>query len=125
MLLKGHAGDSLRVDRASRDPITIDHPAITAILMIQPTVLEDIGCLRQRLRFPTLHSESAIVSISLNGLTSIRRISRQASVPVSKRGRMTGQLCVVCSERRFSSIRWVRIMRTTWMPTIRTMPRAG
>jgi len=42
VLLKGHAGDAIRVDRANRErePITLDHPALTVVLCAQPSVLE-------------------------------------------------------------------------------------
>ena len=44
VFLKGHAGDSIRVDRADRTraPITINHPALTIALCLQPSVLEGI-----------------------------------------------------------------------------------
>ena len=42
VFLKGHAGDAIRVDRANRDraPIILDHPALTVVLCVQPSVLE-------------------------------------------------------------------------------------
>ena len=40
--LKGHCGDSIYVDRMSREPECILHPALTAILSIQPSVLNEI-----------------------------------------------------------------------------------
>nr|WP_245982235.1 YfjI family protein [Streptomyces reniochalinae] len=42
IFLKGHAGDRLRVDRRSREE-SIEAPALTMGLAVQPTVLEDIG----------------------------------------------------------------------------------
>ena len=42
VFLKGHAGDRLRVDRRSREE-SIEAPALTMGLAVQPTVLEDIG----------------------------------------------------------------------------------
>lgn len=41
--LKGHSGDTLRVDRQSRDPEFIQNPALTLALMIQPSVLTAIA----------------------------------------------------------------------------------
>jgi replicative DNA helicase len=41
--LKGHSGDTLRVDRQSREPEFIQSPALTLALMIQPSVLVDIA----------------------------------------------------------------------------------
>ena len=43
LFLKGHAGDRLRVDRKGRDPEYVKRPALTLGLMIQPSVLENIG----------------------------------------------------------------------------------
>lgn len=42
VFLKGHAGDAIRVDRANRErePIALDHPALTLALCVQPVVLE-------------------------------------------------------------------------------------
>lgn len=40
--LKGHCGDAIRVDRMGRDPEYIPHPALSAILSIQPSVLDEI-----------------------------------------------------------------------------------
>jgi len=42
ILLKSHAGDALRVDRANREraPIILDHPALTLALCVQPSVLQ-------------------------------------------------------------------------------------
>lgn len=40
--LKGHCGDTIRVDRMTRESESIDHPALSAILSIQPSVLEEI-----------------------------------------------------------------------------------
>ena len=40
--LKGHCGDSIRVDRLGREPEYIPHPELSAILTIQPSVLDEI-----------------------------------------------------------------------------------
>ena len=40
--LKGHCGDAIYVDRMSRDAERILHPALSAILSIQPSVLDEI-----------------------------------------------------------------------------------
>lgn len=40
--LKGHCGDTIYVDRMTRDPECILHPALSAILSIQPSVLDEI-----------------------------------------------------------------------------------
>lgn len=45
--LKGHAGDSLRIDRKGRPPEFIDSAALTIGVMIQPAVLATIGEHRQ------------------------------------------------------------------------------
>jgi hypothetical protein len=41
--LKGHSGDSVKVDRKGRQPEYIRHPALTLGLMIQPSVLDGIA----------------------------------------------------------------------------------
>lgn len=41
-LLKAHAGDSIRVDRRSREPERVDRPALTMIASIQPYALQDM-----------------------------------------------------------------------------------
>jgi len=41
--LKGHAGDTLRVDRKGRPPEFVARPALTMALTVQPSVLEGIG----------------------------------------------------------------------------------
>jgi replicative DNA helicase len=41
--LKGHAGDTLRVDRKGRPPEYVENPALTMALTVQPSVLEAIG----------------------------------------------------------------------------------
>lgn len=43
VFLKGHAGDSLRVDRKTRDAEHIEHPALTLGLAVQPEVIRDIA----------------------------------------------------------------------------------
>ena len=43
LILQGHAGDPVRVDRGSRDSIFIDRPALTMGLSPQPAVLKDIA----------------------------------------------------------------------------------
>jgi hypothetical protein len=45
--LKGHSGDPVKVDRQSRDPQYIEHPALTVALMIQPEVLDTIAARRE------------------------------------------------------------------------------
>jgi len=42
ILLKAHAGDAIRVDRANRErePIILDNPALTLALCVQPSVFE-------------------------------------------------------------------------------------
>lgn len=41
VFLKGHAGDSIRVDRLNRTPEFIPHPALTVLLMVQPDVIKE------------------------------------------------------------------------------------
>ncbi|MCN0152583.1 DUF3987 domain-containing protein [Salinispora arenicola] len=43
VFLKGHAGDMLRVNRRSRNPEHVEHPALTLGLAVQPDVLRDIA----------------------------------------------------------------------------------
>ncbi|MEN3614450.1 DUF3987 domain-containing protein [Plantactinospora sp. ZYX-F-223] len=43
VFLKGHAGDMLRVNRRSRAPEHVEHPALTLGLAVQPDVLRDIA----------------------------------------------------------------------------------
>ena len=43
VFLKGHAGDSIRVNRLNRPAEYIPHPALTVLLMVQPEVLR--GCI--------------------------------------------------------------------------------
>lgn len=40
--LKGHCGDAIYVDRKTREAESILHPTLSAILTIQPSVLEEI-----------------------------------------------------------------------------------
>ena len=40
--LKAYTGDSIQIDRQGRPSETIDNPALTMLLMIQPSVLEKI-----------------------------------------------------------------------------------
>ncbi len=40
--LKGHPGDFLRVDRKKETPLVIQHPLLSTILMVQPSILEEI-----------------------------------------------------------------------------------
>jgi hypothetical protein len=42
-ILKGHAGDRIRVDRKGRPTEYIDRPALTMCLTVQPRVIEEIG----------------------------------------------------------------------------------
>lgn len=41
--LKGHSGDRLRIDRQTREPEFIEHPALTLSLMVQPTLLTNLA----------------------------------------------------------------------------------
>ena len=41
VFLKGHAGDTIRVDRLNRPSEYIPHPALTVLLMVQPEVLRE------------------------------------------------------------------------------------
>jgi hypothetical protein len=41
--LKGHAGDTLRIDRRGRPPEFVPRPALTVCLTVQPSVLRTIG----------------------------------------------------------------------------------
>lgn len=43
VFLKGHAGDPIRVDRRGRPPEYVRRPALTVGVMIQPTILGDLG----------------------------------------------------------------------------------
>ncbi|MEZ5116165.1 MAG: YfjI family protein [Candidatus Nanopelagicales bacterium] len=43
VFLKGHAGDTLRVDRKGRAPEYVERPALTLLLMLQPQVLQAIA----------------------------------------------------------------------------------
>ncbi|MCF8084165.1 MAG: DUF3987 domain-containing protein, partial [Deltaproteobacteria bacterium] len=43
LYLKGHSGDPARVDRGSRDPIDLKHPALTLGLSPQPDVLKNMA----------------------------------------------------------------------------------
>jgi Protein of unknown function (DUF3987) len=45
-LLKGHAGDTIRVDRKGRRPEFVRFPALTMVLAVQPEVLQTIGANR-------------------------------------------------------------------------------
>lgn len=42
VFLKGHAGDTLRVDRQTRAPVLVHDPALTMILAVQPRAIEDL-----------------------------------------------------------------------------------
>jgi len=41
--LKGHSGDSIRVDRMGRRPVHVERPAITCAYTIQPVVLSELA----------------------------------------------------------------------------------
>jgi DNA primase len=41
--LKGHAGDSLRTGRVTRDSDTVDRPALTVVLAVQPDVIAGLA----------------------------------------------------------------------------------
>jgi hypothetical protein len=41
--LKGHSGGFLRVDRVGRDPLSVDDPAISAAMAVQPDVILGLG----------------------------------------------------------------------------------
>jgi len=43
VVLKGISGDSIRVDRASRDPVIVDDPCLSLSLCIQPGMLSTLG----------------------------------------------------------------------------------
>jgi hypothetical protein len=43
VLLNGHAGDAIRVDRKGRESEIIDNPALTLCLMAQRSVLDELG----------------------------------------------------------------------------------
>lgn len=43
VILKGHAGDAIRVDRVGRPPEQIDSPALSMILAIQPDVVRGLA----------------------------------------------------------------------------------
>ncbi len=43
LFLQGHAGDAVRVDRGSREPVYMDHPALTFGLSPQPGVLRGLA----------------------------------------------------------------------------------
>lgn len=42
IFLQGHAGDRVQVDRLGRYPVTLHAPALTMVLMVQPSVLDNI-----------------------------------------------------------------------------------
>ena len=42
VMLKGHSGDSIRVDRIGRNSESIMNPALTVLLMVQPSVLSGL-----------------------------------------------------------------------------------
>ena len=43
LYLSGHAGDSVRVDRGSREPVMLDDPRLTVGLAVQPDVLSSLS----------------------------------------------------------------------------------
>jgi replicative DNA helicase len=43
LFLKGHAGDTIKVNRKGRDPEHIDNPALTLGVAVQPSVFRDCG----------------------------------------------------------------------------------
>jgi len=47
VVLKGHVGDTLRVDRGSRPAELVERPALTLGLAVQPDVLEGLAATRQ------------------------------------------------------------------------------
>ena len=49
VFLKGHAGDTIIVDRIGRSAERIDHPAITMGLTVQPEILRGLSSGRHQL----------------------------------------------------------------------------
>ncbi len=47
VFLKGHAGDSIRVDRVGRGGVTVSNPALTIGLAVQPDVVEGLAAKRE------------------------------------------------------------------------------
>lgn len=43
VILNGHAGDAIRVDRRNRPSETVERACLTLCLMVQPTVIRDLG----------------------------------------------------------------------------------
>ena len=41
--LAGHTGDHFSADRATRDPVVMNMPALSMCLMVQPAALDDLG----------------------------------------------------------------------------------
>lgn len=51
VFLKGHAGDTIRIDRIGRNSESVEHPALTMLLAVQPSVLSGLmqnGTFRSR-----------------------------------------------------------------------------
>lgn len=43
LVLQGHSGDHVRVDRGSRQPVSMERPALTMGLMVQPDVIQGMA----------------------------------------------------------------------------------
>jgi len=86
--LKGHAGDTLRVDRKNRPPEYIEHPALTMALAVQPSVLEAIGRVGEFTGRGLLARFLYALPVSTVG----RRKVGAAPVPVAVRQRYTERL---------------------------------
>lgn len=84
--LKGHAGDRVRVDRVNRPSVTIDSPALTIGLAVQPDVLRSIS------NKPTFRGRGSPCSLfiqrsSVHGWAPQSRVGRnRASDPEELRG---------------------------------------
>ena len=98
VLLKGHPGDDLRVDRIGRSPVHVRHPALTLGIAVQPEVIRELA------RKPAFRGSGLLARFfySLPESTVGRRIACPPPVPeaVSERYRQLCTLLLRIAEHR-------------------------
>ena len=90
VLLKGHPGDDLRVDRVGRSPVHVRHPALTLGVAVQPAVIRELA------RKPAFRGSGLLARFfySLPESTVGRRLACPPPVPAPVSARYH-QLCTL------------------------------
>lgn len=98
VLLKGHPGDDLRVDRIGRSPVHVRHPALTLGIAVQPAVIRELA------RKPAFRGSGLLARFfySLPESTVGRRIACPPPMPdaISQRYHRLCTLLLRIAERR-------------------------